>query len=847
MTTKEYFEKLVNGGVNFNEHVFNRLFEIDANGNIKSIEGVWFQMFGDIPMIVSTNIPRSELEKFTPNEKYKSKPFDDLKPSIENSPFTSKGYPFSKELKNYSADKLGRAFFSDGIKDTLGELKVYDHISLFDRLSIYLKNESYYYKNYAIPIFVYTTDSEEEFEDKYNLLNLSSNEIGLFIVENNPNLKLTLKLGNSLLEMSRFTTASKLKNFSKIISINEIKSKDISSKWLIDLFEFEKKPLLDPLNVMSKKDYQKYDNPILCDDEKKNPTKKINSKANTDGVDFVLGLFFDGTGNNRYNTELIYNQCLKDPIKNTKEPNLVRTFRELDFEKLGNLKFINQPNYPYRKISVKKHMKDLAGGTSYLNPYSNIVLLHDLYQTKAYKNFSIVKDEIVIKQYVQGIGTKVVLDDNGVPTDQYEEDDILGSASGRGKRGVIARVEEGIVNSINQIKKILDDNKINIKSLKIDVFGFSRGATAARHFVNEILKPKEKGYIIRTNVVDGTLGSTIEGQVNVEIPETPKAGYLGKFMESLNIEVPDDIQIRFLGLFDTVVTDAIKRGYWTRNFIELPEKFSNPENVLYERMYGYKNINTSLKNFQGEVCHIIAMDEYRENFPLTVTDAPNRYNLYLYGTHSDIGGGYAEMDYETTLEAADIKNNNDYAALDKVADSYRRRFAYQKVGGKWAFKQGQISLVKRRSHLKPARNKYQPQEKDSDHYEIVDKRFISNKISLVSLNAMLHYAISKKVPFQKDYEKANVPVEEFYELPQLKYFENYYNAVMKIVKDPALNKHHPPLEEYFALFQNYVHMSSNYNKAIGIDGEAGHASEILFVNHPTKDKKRVYLQPSEKD
>ena len=42
------------------------------------------------------------------------------------SPFTSQGYPFSKDLRSYDAEGLGRAFFADGLVAELGNLHLYD-------------------------------------------------------------------------------------------------------------------------------------------------------------------------------------------------------------------------------------------------------------------------------------------------------------------------------------------------------------------------------------------------------------------------------------------------------------------------------------------------------------------------------------------------------------------------------------------------------------------------------------------------------------------------------------------------------------------------------------------------
>jgi len=339
-----------------------------------------------------------------------------------------------------------------------------------------------------------------------------------------------------------------------------------------------------------------------------------------------------------------------------------------------------------------------------------------------------------------------------------------------------------------------------------------------------------------------------QGQIEFA-PAQPKSGLLGSEFNKQGLNIPAQIDIRFSGLFETVVSDSSERGYFTRKFIELPEKFSVPSNVLYERVKGYEKINTSLENLKSKVMHIIAMDEYRENFPLTVSDAPNTYNLYLYGSHSDIGGGYAKTDYNTIIGFKDISNKSELLKYEKIADSYRRRFAFQKnAKGIWEFKKGQITLQKTDTHYsKPPLNSISSPKKLSDHYIIVDKRFISNKVQLVSLNAMMQYALTEKVPFQPDFKKLKNINEHFYEVPKsVKYFMNYYNGIMEMVKKRKDDKLNLAIEDYYPLFQNYIHISSNYNKS-ALFGEKG--KELLpgdfYVNEPTENKKRKYLKSKE--
>jgi type VI secretion system secreted protein VgrG len=319
----------------------------------------------------------------------------------------------------------------------------------------------------------------------------------------------------------------------------------------------------------------------------------------------------------------------------------------------------------------------LKDATSYLSPYSNIVLLHDLYQTRAYNSNLSGRQEVILKHYVQGIGTLVDLGEDGFPIeDGYQKDDLMGSASGRGLRGVISRVEQALTHVAKQLQKLLATPGTQLGVLTIDVFGFSRGATAARHCLNELLRPVQKG--------------------SKELPY----GRLGKALAAVQVPLPRRLNLRFAGLFDTVVSDAMSKGFLEEMGIELAAtvfKFEAPS-VRYEvqnsvgsgNSYKLEPIYTSLKDFPGKSIHITAGDDYRENFPLTLNDAPNRLDLDLFGAHSDVGGGYEVDDSNTVVEYGDYiylqglrDNTAKQKLLDVAAVPHRERFTRVLKNGRW--------------------------------------------------------------------------------------------------------------------------------------------------------------------
>ncbi|WP_163411394.1 T6SS phospholipase effector Tle1-like catalytic domain-containing protein [Flavobacterium ajazii] len=274
------------------------------------------------------------------------------------------------------------------------------------------------------------------------------------------------------------------------------------------------------------------------------PPKEDNKERN----DVYLGVFFDGTSNNRENIE----GRRKDPeLKNT---------------------------------SVSSND---GSNTSYGNDHSNVDRLEKAYPKNKGNHYYSV--------YVEGIGTKNP-DKNEDGTLDYYGDFTRGQGYGTGETGLFEKVEKGCQDIV---KKLQEKKELNISTLYVDVFGFSRGATAARIFVNELYKVK-----------------------NPKDKDTYNLGDLGKAFKELGYKVkPYRIKIRFLGLYDTVS--------------------SYGSNV-------FDDIDADKVPLQipavGFTVHLTAEDEYRENFPLTniASAGANSVELTLPGCHSDIGGGYKD-------------------------------------------------------------------------------------------------------------------------------------------------------------------------------------------------------------
>lgn len=184
------------------------------------------------------------------------------------------------------------------------------------------------------------------------------------------------------------------------------------------------------------------------------------SEVATRRVTARVGIFFDGTGNNRVNSQI-----------------------GADCQALI-------------EINEGKHIKECAGrhvqpGSSYSNEPSNIARLVDMYRLQAVAENDGEGLRVYYPIYVSGAGTTSGGRDSICP----------GQSFGRGATGVISKVENAFRKLESVLKAFPRDNPdCVLDALELDVFGFSRGAASARHLVNEILKQ-------RSGMLEPILGS----------------------------------------------------------------------------------------------------------------------------------------------------------------------------------------------------------------------------------------------------------------------------------------------------------------------------------------------------
>lgn len=265
---------------------------------------------------------------------------------------------------------------------------------------------------------------------------------------------------------------------------------------------------------------------------------QTHSKVEVKCKTLTVNIFFDGTGNNFYNIE-------------TREKNPAA----------------------YAKLKGNKDYGSYFGGRS------NVA---HLFQSQPGRQADISW------VYIDGIGT----------LREKVDDRIDGQGLGKGPTGIHARVDGAFDAIRKQVFTVHGENYCP-SLLILNVFGFSRGAAAARHFV-----------------------------------------YLAKFeakkrFKNWNLS-NNLVLVKFVGLFDTVSS--------FHPTLSLMPDFDNDmtdkgENRLYLK-FG--------QNYASHVFQITAADEYREYFSLTditsAIDLGNGFEVAMSGAHSDIGGGYNNDD-----------------------------------------------------------------------------------------------------------------------------------------------------------------------------------------------------------
>lgn len=395
-----------------------------------------------------------------------------------------------------------------------------------------------------------------------------------------------------------------------------------------------------------------------------------------------------------YNTEL-KQKFGKEPPKNTTG----LLMNKEDAEKI------------YDKKGDKKYKE-----SSYENDLSNPAILFKNYTIDNIKTFRI---------YTEGIGTnsapKGQSDHLGV--EDYKKDDAMeGPAFGMGTAGIKDRVRKSIEDVMKKIKQMSTGQmNVYVKTITFDVFGFSRGAAAARHFVHVVKYPAYKAETTYTTSEFGEMKNVRAWDAfGYQLPQSygnqmmPVYGYLGQLLkEAKLLDDQTVINVRFVGIYDTVPHHGLRQ----KNDI--------------------KDLGLNDVNKANYVVHMVAADEHRYNFDLVDISSVAKVSpdsgkkggieLTYPGVHCDVGGAYVEGDGNTPYRIDVGRIKGPLEALQK------------EIVDKGWFKNDEMSIHFYTSGLmlSLARSFYRLQG---------SKKYVSNQYSYIPLHIMAEFCKKKDVP-----------------------------------------------------------------------------------------------------
>jgi type VI secretion system secreted protein VgrG len=468
-------------------------------------------------------------------------------------------------------------------------------------------------------------------------------------------------------------------------------------------------------------------------------------------------MFFDGTGNNRSNSERVFG-CFAPDVNLEESAEDIRQF-------------------------CAAHGYDGKGSSpdnSYGNDTSNVAKLYDLYKDDQDKALPIDAKTANLAIYVEGIGTS-----------STGEDSLYSQGTGLGSQGVRARVEETPALLLEAIQAFQDSNPDKrVERIEFDIFGFSRGAAAARDFANEVLK----------------------GEKSILAKALPAGSPV--LADGFKWHAKKDIAIDFIGIYDTVAAVA--------NPLLLDFNGHNADNP---------GINIVLTpDAAKKIVHLVARNERRYNFSLNSAGAAD---IVLPGVHSDLGGGYLPKATERVLvskpwsssvgERTAFTETNSY----KLAQQDLRRLQDQLA-------QYNLPLEVRTWEV-PYRTtgKETPTNMKHVYAAVSSQREVRSDLSLIYLRIMRKLAVENGVPFVEIDEQ-----EKRLALPAELIPISEKLMAYALGKNPTTGLN--PQEEEL-LFQRYVHLSDNWNAAKNLNNSD---LDVVFINRPNDGPVRT-VHPNE--
>ncbi|AYP25337.1 type VI secretion protein (plasmid) [Pantoea agglomerans] len=490
-------------------------------------------------------------------------------------------------------------------------------------------------------------------------------------------------------------------------------------------------------------------------------------------ITLTIGVFFDGTGNNAVNTQ-----------------NMLKAYTAGHYN-------LNDPEAEsiLAKCARENFGVSGTGATSYTGYYTNIHWLSTLYK----QTISGKDSDVQVGIYIDGIGTEA-----GKP------DSKLGQGFGISDTGVAAKTNHAVSQLVKAISDAAEDIRsksgceIVINCLQFDIFGFSRGAAAARHFANRI---QSEDPAIISAIRQAMTGITFNGSPS------------GK--------------TRFIGIFDTVAA------------------IGTPVNGLNPHSADTGNVKLTLRPGVAEkVFHITAANECRFNFALNSVK-PAWPELALPGVHSDIGGGYLPVTKEDLFLTRPATETVPYSQPGEKTQAYRQAVAQLQTLDKSPclaplLRTNEISAETWHDARRPP-DRYGQMQKRSFAALTMRGRTVRNDWSRVVLRVMLEAAQEAGVVFDSvDPANPNMTLSD--ELSSL--------CDKALVMGKAARSGQTPQafsqDELDVIAEKYIHCSANWNAIVVntdglIYGGASPSELIGFINRPDEQWKRsVYSMDGKK-
>jgi hypothetical protein len=489
------------------------------------------------------------------------------------------------------------------------------------------------------------------------------------------------------------------------------------------------------------------------------------SKAKRE-ITLTIGIFFDGTGNNAPNTERALRSCGAG-------------YHDLNFSGAESM----------LANCVRDHF-GFSGSeaVSYNTYFTNIYWLSTLYQ----QGLTTEADEAQSAVYIEGIGTEIDQPDN-----------LVGLGLGLAETGIIAKTDKAVSKIARHVQDMLhvfqnqqQDCVFVVTTVRFDLFGFSRGGAAARHFANRV-HARDSEIIKAIN--QGMAHSTCVG--------TPV------------------VKNRFIGLFDTVAAVGI------------------PTHHLNRQVTDTRDVNLSLATRVAErVFQIAAAHECRFNFALNSV-GPDWPELLLPGAHSDIGGGYLPVVTENVFLSRPETETVPFDRPDVQTRVYQKAFAQLSI----LTASPAMAALARANNISAETwyddrmplDRYGQMQKRSFAALTLRNRVVKNRWSTVALRVMRDAALEAGVRFN-----AIDPTLPETALPDELVSLSAKAVVMGKAVRQGQSSQAFSLQEMDMLATKYIHCSAHWN-AIDTDADGrilggAFPSELIgFISRPDEQWRRT--------